>query len=452
MQPSNKKTDNRLDLFRERLDSILNRRHELYQLAGLIDWDVFENDFGKLYSVKKGRPGIPIRLMVGLSYLGHAFSLSDEAVVEKWVENPYWQYFCGETYFQHQLPIDPSSLSRWRKRIGEKGCELILAETVKAGLRSNAVKESSMKRIIVDTTVQLKAVRYPTDSRSYNRCRERLVRLAKKFGIPLRQSYFRLGPRALRKASSYAHARQFKRAKKEVRRLKVYLGRVYRNILRNILHDPDLHAEFHEELWLTERMLDQQKQDKNKLYSIHAPEVECIAKGKVQKKYEFGVKVSVATTNKDNFIVGMQALPGNPYDGHTLAGALDQVSRLTGVVPERCYVDRGYRGHGVDKTTVFISGQRRGMTPTIKKELRRRSAVEPVIGHMKEDGKLGRNWLKGSIGDKINALLCGAGHNMRIILRKLRELLLFFIIFILLGRKWRHDTRQLNRMNLALCG
>ena len=202
MRPSSKKDDKQIEFSRERLDNILNRRHELCKLAGLIDWDVFEKEFGKFYSEKKGRPGIPIRLMVGLCCLGHAYGLSDEAVVAKWVENPYWQYFCGETYFQHQLPIDSSSMSRWRKRIGEKGCELILVGTLQAGFRSGAVKESSLKRVNVDTTVQPKAVRYPTDSRSYNRCRERLVRLAQKHGINLRQSYTRLGPRALRKASS----------------------------------------------------------------------------------------------------------------------------------------------------------------------------------------------------------------------------------------------------------
>lgn len=234
--------------------------------------------------------------------------------------------------------------------------------------------------------------------------------------------------------------------------MKTYLGRVYRDILRKILDDPDLHAEFHEELALTERMLDQQKQGKNKLYSIHAPEVECIAKGKVHKKYEFGVKVSVATTSRDNFVVGMQALPGNPFDGHTLAGALEQVRRVTGIIPDRCYVDRGYRGHGVESLSVFISGQRRGVTPTIKKELRRRSAVGPVIGHMEEDGKLGRNWLKGSFGDKINALLCGVGHNLRIILRKLRETLSFFVLFLLLGKTSRQHAGICDERNLVAYG
>ncbi len=247
----------------------------------------------------------------------------------------------------------------------------------------------------------------------------------------MRQSYVRLGPRALRKAGAYSHARQFKRAGKQTSKLKTYLGRVYRDILRKILPDPELHDEFSDELLLTEQLFDQKKKSKNKLYSLHAPEVECIAKGKVQKKYEFGVKVSVTTTNRDNFVVGMQALAGNPFDGHTLQGALDQTSRLTGQTAERCYVDRGYRGHGVTETAVFISGQRRGVTPTIKKELKRRSAVEPVIGHMKTDGKLDRNWLQGGIGDKINALLCGAGHNIRIILRKLRKAILLFLYFCL---------------------
>ena len=440
MRPSSKKSDNRLELFRERLDNMLNHRHELYLLAGMIDWDGFEREFGSLYSEKKGRPGIPIRLLIGLSYLGHTFNLSDQAVVEGWVENPYWQYFCGEQYFQHKPPIDPSSLSRWRKRIGPEGCERILAATVAVGLNSGAVRESSFERITVDTTVQPKAIRFPTDGRLLNRCRERLVRLARKLDVNLRQSYARLGPRELKKASSYAHARQFRRARKSTKKLKTYLGRVYRDVLRKVLPDPDLHAEFHEELELVERLLVQKRQDKNKLYSLHEPEVECISKGKAHRKYEFGVKVSVATTNRDNFVVGMQALPGNPYDGHTLQGALEQVARLTGRHPQRCYVDRGYRGHGVTDTAVFISGQRRNVTPTIRKELRRRSAIEPVIGHMKEDGKLSRNWLKGISGDKINALLCGAGHNIRIILRRLREILFFFVYFTVIEQLWNKRT------------
>jgi len=435
MQPKEQKQSPQLDMFRKRLGNMLNHQHELYRLAGLIEWEVFEREFGELYS-ENGRPGIPIRLMAGLTYLGHAFGISDEEVVRRWVENPYWQFFCGEEYFRHDFPIDPSSLSRWRKRIGEKGSELILKITLSVGLRSGAVRESSLERITVDTTVQPKAVAFPTDSRLYNRSRERLVKLAAKNGVDLRQSYSRLGVQALLKAGRYLHARQGKRARREIRKLKTFLGRVYRDILRKIDGRQDIKPVFQPELLLAARLLSQEKKDKNKLYSLHAPEVECIAKGKAHKKYEFGVKVSIAATNRDNFVVGMFAEHGNPYDGHTLSKALEQVERITGETIERGFVDRGYRGHGIAKPEIFISGRRRGMTPQLKKELKRRSAIEPVIGHMKADGKLGRNHLLGELGDKINALLCGAGHNIRLILKKLREIFLFIVLV-----KWSRETR-----------
>lgn len=258
--------------------------------------------------------------------------------MRRWVENPYWQFFCGEEYFRHDLPIDPSSLSRWRKRIGEEGSELILKITLHAGLQSGAVRESSLERITVDTTVQPKAVAFPTDSRLYNRSRERLVKLAADNGIPLRQSYCRLGAQSLLKAGRYLHARQGKRARREIKKLKTFLGRVYRDILRKIEDRLELKPVFQSELLLAARLLSQEKKDKNKLYSLHAPEVECIAKGKAHKKYEFGVKVSIAATNRDNFVVGMFAEHGNPYDWHTLSRALEQVKRITGQPIERGFV------------------------------------------------------------------------------------------------------------------
>ena len=200
---------------------------------------------------------------------------------------------------------------------------------------------------------------------------------------------------------------------------------------------------FHSELALAERLLTQKRTDKNKLYSLHAPEVECISKGKAHKKYEFGVKVSVASTNRDNFVVGMLAEPGNPYDGHTLGRILEQVRRVTGCAVKRGFVDRGYRGHTIDENTqILISGRKQGLTPRMKKELKRRSAVEPVIGHMKNDGKLGRNYLLGSLGDAINALLSGAGHNIRLILNKLREKLSLFFAHLLFGSYCCFGCRQ----------
>lgn len=402
----------------------LDLRHPLVRLAGLIAWEAFEDEFGPLYHESTGRPGKPIRLMVGLTYLKHTYDLSDEEVCARWAENPYWQFLCGFAYFQHRLPIDPSSLTRWRGRVGPQGMETLLEATVDAAVVAGAVRERSLKRISVDTTVQPKAIAHPLDSRLYNRGREILVRLAGRHGMPLRQSYRRLAKRALRLASRYAHARQMKRARREIKRLKTFLGRVYRDVRRKIAGRPELAAPFAGPLALIERLLAQRRTDTNKLYALHAPEVECLAKGKAHKKYEFGVKVSVAATNREGLVVGMLALPGNPYDGHTLKPALEQAQRLSGVVPERCYVDRGYRGYKAPGAIrVFIAGQRRGVTPTIARELRRRSAIEAVIGHMKTDGWLDRNYLKGAVGDAINALLCGAGYNLRLILNHLARLL-----------------------------
>ena len=415
------KTRTATDLFRERLDNMLNQRHALYRLADLLDWSVFDKEFGALYCPDNGCPGKPTRLLVGLQYLKHCYGLSDEAVVSGWVENPYWQYFCGETYFQHVPPIDPSSLTRFRQRIGEVGCEKILQVTVSAGVQSRTVKASDFKRVTVDTTVQEKAVSYPTDSKLLNRSRERLVRLCQRHGVRLRQSYARKGPRALQQANRYGHARQYKRLRREVKRLHTYLGRVVRDIGRKTAGNAAQQAVFAEELALAARLLAQQKADKNKLYSLHAPEVECISKGKVAKRYEFGVKVSIATTNKSNFVVGGMAVPGNPYDGHTLKTALAQVRRLTGTRIDEAFVDKGYRGHSETRTTVYISGQKRGInTRRLKRSLKRRQAIEPVIGHLKSDGRLGRNFLKGTEGDQVNVLLSCAGHNLRLILNRLR--------------------------------
>ena len=408
------------DMFRERLENLLDLRHPLVRLSERIEWSVFSESFGVLYDAELGRPGLPVRLLVGLHYLKHAFDLSDEEVVLRWVENPYWQYFCGEEYFQHQLPLDGSQMSRFRGRIGEAGCELMLKLTVETGLATKTVSERSLAQVTVDTTVQEKAVAFPTDVRLYHKARVTLVRMARKLGIVLRQSYLRVGKRALFMHQRYQAARQSRRGRRELKKVKVYLGRVYRDVKRQMvgIESPELEALVPQ----IERLLAQRREDSHKLYSIHAPEVECIAKGKAHKKYEFGVKVSVATSTCSNFVVGMQSLPGNPYDGHTLTAALDQVARLTGERPVECFVDRGYRGHAETATTVVIAGQQRGMTRRLKRLLKRRNAIEPVLGHMKADGRLDRNYLKGVAGDAMNALLVGAGHNLRLILRKLRLL------------------------------
>jgi transposase, IS5 family len=417
------------DLYRNRLDNMLDPRHELFRLAGLIAWSGFDDEFGRFYR-PLGRPAKPTRLMVGLSYLKHMFDLSDEAVVERWRENPYWQWFCGFEYFQHDLPCDPSSLTRWRKRIGPEGMEKLMAATIQAGLDSGAVKPTSLERVSVDTTVQPKAIAHPTDSRLYLKALLALVRQAKRHGVPLRQAHTRLAKRAAAQVARYAHARQTRRMRRELKRLKIYLGRVYRDLDRKLANaaDATLDGRFARLMGLVERLLAQQRNSKDKLYSLHAPEVVCLAKGKAHKPYEFGAKIALAVTNREGFALAAQALPGNPYDGHTLAGTVEQIVAMTGIEPERIYADKGYRGHDYHrKERVFLSGQRRGLTPTIKRELKRRSAIEPMIGHMKNDGRLDRNYLLGAAGDTINALLAAAGHNLRLILNHLR---LFFVLIL----------------------
>jgi IS5 family transposase len=427
------------DLLRARLVEMIDMRHELVKLAALIDWEVFEREWAGLFPSPAGRPATPTRLVAGLFYLQHAFRLSDEAVVARWAENPYWQHFCGETFFQHRLPIDPSSMTRWRNRIGEEGVEWLLTETIRAGQRAGTVQDDHLKKVTVDTTVMEKNIAHPTDARLYETARRKLVGLAREAGIGLRQNYNRLGPRLCGQVGRYAHARQFKRMRKALRRLKGYTGRVLRDIERQMdkVAEGPLKLRLQDLLALVNRLLAQKPKDRRKLYSLHEPAVDCISKGKAHKRYEFGTKVTVATTTEGGFIVGMRALPGNPYDGHTLHEALEQVEILTDRRPDMAFVDRGYRGHGVDHVKVFISGARRGVTRTIANLLRRRSAIEPMIGHMKTDGRLTRCPLKGTTGDALFAVLCGCGHNIRIILRHLRVILSQLIWLITLLRDYR---------------
>ena len=414
-----KPRDGQGELYAVRLEVLCKATHPLVQLSKVIKWAQFDDAFGPLYSAGQGRPAKPTRLMVGLHYLKHAYGLSDEEVVAQWVENPYWQVLCGEDYFQHEAPIDPSLMTKWRNRLKSQGLETLLAETIRTGLKTRVLKRTSLNRLNVDTTVQEKAISFPTDAKLAHRLRTKLVKEAKACGIELRQSYTRKAKQALVMQSRYAHARQMRRARRAVRQLQTYLGRVTRDIERKVAGTPAWQQRFAPLLKMGHRLLQQQRTDHDKLYSLHAPEVECIAKGKAHKRYEFGCKVSIVTTSKDNFVLGAQAWHGNPYDGHTLQEAVDQAERLGGFTPHALFVDRGYRGHNYDgPAEVHLA--RRGLRrekPSLRRWLKRRSAIEPVIGHMKTDGRLGRNYLLGKEGDKMNAILCGAGHNIRKLLR-----------------------------------
>ena len=420
------------DLFRQRLDELVNLKHPLVQLARHIDWPVFEREWGGFFPSSRGRPATAPRLVAGLLYLQHTFALSDEEVVWGWVENPYWQLFCGEIWFQHNLPIDPSSLTRWRQRLGKEGMERLLGQTICAAQSAKVIKRQSADKVIVDSTVQEKAIAYPTDSKLLNRGREQLVKLMAEAGMALRQNYNRVAPKLAGKIARYAHAKQYKRMRSHLKKLKTLVGRVWRDVSRQLCKAPEhLKPRISDLLHKVGRLLKQQPKDSHKLYSLHAPEVECIAKGKSRQPYEFGVKVSVATTHKEGLVVGMQSLPGNPYDGHTLYAALEQMKNLTQRQPKEVFVDLGYRGATVPAgVKLYHRKLKRGITARLKRDIRRRSAVEPVIGHMKNDGRLRRNWLKGMQGDAFHALLCGCGHNLRMILRKLRLLLALILVWL----------------------
>lgn len=433
MRPKERRDGGQTDLLRSRLDAIIDMGHPLVKLSRTIDWSFLEQKFGAVYEDKPGRPPLPTRLMAGLAILKHTYDLSDEVLCERWLENPYYQFFCGEEFFQHRLVFDRSSLTRWRQRMGEERLQALLQESLSVATKTEAIKPSDLNRIIVDTTVQPKNVMFPTDARLLNRAREILVRLAKGSGIRLRQSYARVGKFALIKHQRYAHAKQFKRANKALRTLRTYLGRIIRDVVRKIGGSAAVLSEsaLGRMLVLARRVLDQKQHQRGpKVYSLHAPEVECIGKGKAHRPYEFGVKVSIATTlahaKVGQFVTHVKALPGNPYDGHTLATVIPEMEALIGNAIERLLADKGYRGHNAPpdyKFRVFISGQKRRVTPKIKRELRRRSAVEPVIGHLKSEHRMGRNYLWHRHGDATNALLAAVGYNFRRLIRWLRHLL-----------------------------
>ena len=434
MRPKERRDSGQKDLFRARLDQIIDMKHPLAKLAGSVDWKFLGERFGAAYTDKPGHPPLPTRLMAGLAILKHMHDLADEVLCDRWVENPYFQLFCGEEFFQHKPPFDRSSMTRWRQRMGEEKLVALIQESLNVATRTGAAKPSDFSKVIVDTTVQPKAVAFPTDAKLMHRARVRLVRLAKKHGVALRQSYERVGKFALIKHQRYAHAKPFKRANRALRTLRTYLGRTARDIVRKIKGKADLESAFAHPLSLAWRVRDQRrKQRGKKIYSLHAPEVECIGKGKAHRPYEFGVKVSVATTlNRSKggqFIAHVKALPGNPYDGHTLATVLPQMEAQIGANLSRIVADRGYRGHNAPpdhKFKVYISGQKQGVTEAIKRDLRRRSAVEPCIGHLKSEHRMGRNHLAHAEGDAANAVLAAAGYNFR-------RLLAWLAVFLRLG-------------------
>lgn len=416
MKPKKSAHSPQRELFRIELSMLVDAEHPLVKLGGKIDWKRFEELLGATYHETQGAPGVDTRLMVALHYLKYQHDLSDEAVVARWVENPYWQHFSGRQFFEHELPIDPSSMTRWRKRLGEAGAEAMLKATIDAAVSMKALRPSQVTHVNVDTTVQTKAVRHPTDARLYDRARERLVKEARKAGLSIKQSYERVGRRLMMMAGRYAHARQMRRSKACTRKLRTNLGRVIREIERQGVPE-SLRSLFD----TSKRIHAQKRTDQSKVYSVHEPHTACIAKGKAGRKYEFGQKASVATTSKGGWLVGAKCMPGNPYDGHTLKEQMAQVERVcikkAGI--KTIHVDMGYRGHNYDgPAEVLVDRRRRGEIPKrVWRWMKRRAAVEPTIGHLKSDYRLERNRLKGDVGDALNVLLSAAAMNFAKLLR-----------------------------------
>jgi len=417
------------DLLRPALDEIIDMGHPLVRLAGKIDWDFLDGRFSSVCTSGPGQPGLPTRLVAGLFILKHMENLSDDVLCARWIENPYYQYFCGELSFCHRLPFDRSSLTRWRQRLGEAALVALIQESLSVAHKLGALETKDLQRVAVDTTVQPKAIAHPTDARLMHRALEKLVALARRHGVVLRQSYLRVAKRAAIMVGRYSHAHQFRRARRALKFLRTRLGRVIRDINRKIDGRPELEARFGRLLDLALKVRHQDHRQRGpKVYSLHAPEVECIGKGKARAPYEFGCKVSIATPvtspKGGQFVLHARALHGNPFDGHTLGPVVADLERLTGLESRRIHVDKGYRGHNQPhKFRVWISGQARRVSASIRREMKRRAAVEPVIGHLKAEHRMERNHLKGREGDRINAVLAAAGFNFGLLLRWLAELL-----------------------------
>ena len=421
--------DRQRDLLRPALEEIIDLGHPLVRLAREIDWQFLDSRFSSVCTGREGRPPLPTRLVAGLFILKHMHNLADEVLCERWLENPYYQFFCGELSFCHALPFDRSSMTHWRQRLGEEQLVALIQESLAVAHKTGAIETRDLERVVVDTTVQPKAIAHPTDARLCHRALQKLVGLAKHNDVPLRQSYVRLAKRAAIMVGRYTHAHQFKRARRELKFLRTRLGRVIRDIRRKTAGDPKLSERFAELLVLaTQVRFQDHRQRGPKVYALHAPEVECIGKGKARAPYEFGCKVSIATPatkpRGGQFVLHAKALHGNPFDGHTLGPVVAELEQLTGVETRRIHVDKGYRGHNhARKFRVWITGQVRRVTRSIRREMKRRAAVEPVIGHLKAEHRMDRNYLKGRDGDRANAVLAAAGYNFALLLRWLRRLL-----------------------------
>ena len=404
----------------------LSHHHPLYILAGQIQWQIFEQAFAKYYS-DEGRPAKPIRLMVSLLMLKHIRNLSDESVVEQWMENIYYQYFSGEKSYACGVPCEASELVHFRNRIGEEGIELIFKESIR--IQGNDGKEDEGT---VDTTVQEKNITYPTDNKLHRKIINKCIAIADEQQIALRQSYRCTIKKLAVQQRFRNHPKNYKKARKADKKIKTIAGRLVRELERKL--PAGVHAD---DLVLFKKVLQQKRNDSNKIYSLHEPHVQCISKGKEHKKYEFGSKVSIITTKKTGVIIGALNIEKNDYDAHTVDPPFEQQQRLTGIVLTRAFMDRGYRGISQVRGTQieipkpFNKSLNGYQQQQLKNGFKRRAAIEPRIGHLKEDHRLSRNYYKGIKGDNINVMLAAAAMNFKRMINIYKKMFLAFLYRLL---------------------
>jgi len=420
-----------LEMFKVPLKHFIKENHELVLLSKKINWEQLESELGIYYCEGNGRPSIPIRTIAGIVLLRRMFDESDESILDRWVENPYWQYFCGELYFQHEPPFDRTELIKFRNRIGEEGSEQLLKMSVQLFPR----KEVQENEVLIDTTVQEKNITFPTDVKLQKKIIEKCRKIADKEGIELRQTYKRELKQLMIDQRFHSHPRRRKKARAAARRIKVIAGRVVRDIDRKM--NIGQKEKYAPQLAIFNKVLAQEKSSENKIYSIHQPHVKCIAKGKEAKKYEFGNKSSIVKTKRSGIVVGAMAFTENIYDGDTLLPQLEQTERITDHKPKIGIVDRGYRGRKIINGVKIIipaklpASANNYQKQKLRKQFRARAGIEPIIGHLKQDHRMSRNYLLDEQGDLVNTLLAAAGFNLRKMLQRLKaEALDLFVRFI----------------------
>jgi len=426
-----------LDFFQTPLVNFIDMDHELVRLAHSINWESVEQDFAGYFS-ENGRPGVPVRKMVGLLLLKSLYNLSDERVVAQWRENPYFQYFTGEKVFQKGYPFDPSDFVHFRKRIGKEGAEKLLGLSIRLNMEEEGkVKKGKVKEVFIDTTVQEKNITYPTDGKLYKKVIMQCRQIAEQEGVTLRRSYTRELKSLSLKMRFMNHPKRKKEGQKALRRMRTIARAQVNDLARKLT--PAQREPYKDLLLRFCAAITQERHDKNKIYSLHEPDVACISKGKEGKPYEYGNKSSIAKT-ADGLVVGAMAFEGNPYDGHTLGDQLEQIQRITGYRPRVALVDRGYRGQKyVESTKIEIPGpgkkkQSYYLKQKARRKFRQRAGIEPVIGHLKKDHRMLRNYLKGTRGDAINTMMAAAGYNLRHWIIKREEELIFALFCII--EKW----------------